>query len=357
MSFNHESDVAAISLPADGSRLVTLERSGVVREWDLTTPPRLKQQFSSGLSVSRDGSRRLSYAFFGSAGTKGAVHIVDAVGREVGGRLPPLPADGHAHGPATSADGMIQAISWHSHKGECLAIAWDLATGRERCRIPLGPGIWENIALSPDGSRAALLGSPPEKSGQLRIPQFARIIDLNTGAVVWSSGDQSGSSHFGGVAFDRDGRHLVVTRGSSESSDDWTVVWYDAATMNETARLPIGSCAGVGGLSPDGRMIAIREHRRPGYLGNQTGWDTVRVFPVAPILRGETPAPLYEIAGSARQFDCMEFSPDGRRLLASGDGMRRLWDSASGAEVLSIRQQGMSIVFREFSPFLQPRRP
>jgi hypothetical protein len=38
----------------------------------------------------------------------------------------------------------------------------------------------------------------------------------------------------------------------------------------------------------------------------------------------------------------MEFSPDGRRLLASGDGMRRLWDSVSGAEVLSIRQQGMS---------------
>ena len=85
--------------------------------------------------------------------------------------------------------------------------------------------------------------------------------------------------------------------------------------MKEIARLKIGLRAAIGGISPDGRLIALKQHRRPGFQGNNTGWDTVRVFPVAPILASETPAALYEIAGSARQFDCMEFSPDPITLL------------------------------------------
>ena len=40
-SFVHESNIAGISLVADGSRLITLDQLGVVREWDLAPPPRL----------------------------------------------------------------------------------------------------------------------------------------------------------------------------------------------------------------------------------------------------------------------------------------------------------------------------
>jgi WD40 repeat protein len=236
---------------------------------------------------------------------------------------------------------MIQAIAWHPNTGEWLAIAWDLAAGRERCRVPLGPGLWEDIATSPDGSRVAVLGSPPELAGKLRIPQWVKIIDLNSGAVVCSSTSLPGSPQLGGVAFSHDSKHLVMTCGSSASSNDWVVVWYDASTLTPVARLPIGSRASVGGLSADGRLIAIREHRLAGYLGEGMGWDTVRVFPVLPILRAEAPAPLYEITGSASEFGSAEFSPDGRRLLA-GEGRLRLWDSASGAEVLSLRDRGLS---------------
>ena len=39
--------------------------------------------------------------------------------REVGDRLAPLAA-GHAHGPAASADGQTQAITWHPNQGEWL---------------------------------------------------------------------------------------------------------------------------------------------------------------------------------------------------------------------------------------------
>src|SRR5262249_19017354 len=147
--------------------------------------------------------------------------------REVGGRLAPF-SPGHAHGPSASADGQTQAIAWHPVQGDCLAVAWDLASGRERCRVALGPGIWEEIAVSPDGARAALLGCPQELAGKPRTPQFARIMDLNTRKVVWSSETLGASRCFQGVGFDPSGRHLVVSQGSALSSDDWAIVWYDA---------------------------------------------------------------------------------------------------------------------------------
>ncbi len=357
MTIQHESDLTAISLMNDGSRLITVDLVGVVREWDLTPQSRTKRLFLSDSPItqtdmSKDGYRALSFPDYVREGSQGVPRIVDAVGRKVGDRLAPLPP-GHCHGTSASPDGMIQAVAWHPNQGECLAIVWDLATGRERCRIPIGPGVWDEIALWPDGSRAALLGSPSEAPGgslvhQISrvidplIRQFARVIDPNTGNVVWSSEGEAGPFRFASIAIDHEGRHLVFTRGSSETSDDWAVVWYDAATMRETGRLPLGTrTVDVGALSPDGRLIAIRERRLP---WNRVGWDTVRVFPVPPILRGDSPAPLYQLSGSPYQFYHMEFSPDGSRLMATGDSMLRLWNATSGAELiaLSIRKQGFS---------------
>ena len=331
-SFAHESNIAGISLVADGSRLITLDQLGVVREWDLTPPPRMVHAFDR-VRFNADGSRRFYYPRYSAATTTIPLRIVDRSEREVGDRLAPLSA-GHAHGPAASADGRTQAITWHPNQGECLLVAWDLATGRERCRVKLGPGIWEELAVSPDGERAALLGSPPEMAGKPRTPQFARIMDLNTGKVVWSSETQGTSRYLHGVEFDPSGRHLVISQGRDTTSDDWAIVWYDAATMAEAARIAVGSQnVTVAAFSRDGRFVAVREQSRFGYA-----WSTenVRVFPVAPILRGETPAPLFQLTGSSGQFGNVAFSPDGSRLMASGDRMLRLWETTNGAEVLTI---------------------
>ena len=258
-SFVHESNIAGISLVADDSRLITLDQVGVVREWDLTPRPRLRESFGGRWRINADGSRRINYLQTMGGNSTAAPRIVDRLGREVGDRLALLPP-GHAHIPAASVDGQTQAIAWHPAQGDYLAVAWDLATGRERCRVTLGPGIWEDIAVSPDGSRAALLGSPPEMVGKPHTPQFARIVDLNTGKVVWSSETQGASRFFQGVGFDPDGRHVVVSQGSSMTSDDWAVVWYDAATMAAAARFPVRSQdVTVAAFSRDGRFVAIRE--------------------------------------------------------------------------------------------------
>ena len=70
------------------------------------------------------------------------------------------------------------------------------------------------------------------------------------------------------------------------------------------------------------------------------GTATVRLFPVAPILRGESPAPLFQLTGTSHQFDCLEFGPDGSRLMAAGDSVLRLWETANGAELLIIHLKG-----------------
>ena len=73
------------------------------------------------------------------------------------------------------------------------------------------------------------------------------------------------------------------------------------------------------------------------------GTATVRLFPVAPILRGEWPAPLFQLTGTSHQFDCLEFSPDGSRLMAAGDSVLRLWETANGAELLIIHLKDGSL--------------
>jgi WD40 repeat protein len=94
----------------------------------------------------------------------------------------------------------------------------------------------------------------------------------------------------------------------------------------------------VAAFSRDGRLVAIRE--QPMFAW---GTATVRLFPVAPILRGEWPAPLFQLTGTSHQFDCLEFSPDGSRLMAAGDSVLRLWETANGAELLIIHPKDGSL--------------
>jgi serine/threonine protein kinase/WD40 repeat protein len=350
-SFEHEFEIAAVLLATSGSRLVTLDKVGVVREWNLNPPPSLKTPFwgadGSGFSINADGSRRFFFSNGGPGGEDLEPRIVDRAGRQVGNRLAPMPRGMWFTPEAASADGQTRAIVIRQEKGEGLAIFWDLARGRERCRIPLGPGLWEEIAVAPDGSRAALIGSPAELENRRHLSHFVRILDVNTGAVVWTSEKQHDSGFFQGICFDPSGRHLVVSRGS-ETGDDWAIVWYDAQTMNEAARLPVGSRAIVGAYSPDGRLVAVRDQRQS-FL--DTGSIRVGVFSVESVLRGEQPASLYQLTGSMRQFVHIIFSPDGSRLLADGQGAIRLWDSATGAELLSFRSKETGPVFQSPFPF------
>ena len=337
VSFNHDSEIMAIALVAAASRLLTLDSAGVVREWDLHPKPRLKRTIlETGIAQVRrlatpKGSREVYYPSRVEQGSEGVPRIVDASGREVGDRLPSLPP-GHSRYAAESADGQIKATLWLSSQGDRQLVAWDLAAGRERTRIPLGADRWNQVVLSPDGFRAALLGNPPESREYERVSKLAHVVNLKTGEVLWSSRAQSETRYFHSVAFDPSGRHMVFSRGS-QRSDDWEIVWYDAASMTEKARLPIASrTLGVGCFSPDGSLVAVRQR----FPDGQYHSSTALVFAVEPILRGESPDPLVRLMGTPYQFHQLEFSPDGKRLVASGEGRLKFWETNDWAEVLSL---------------------
>ena len=103
------------------------------------------------------------------------------------------------------------------------------------------------------------------------------------------------------------------------TSEDWAIVWYEAATMGEAGRLPVGSqdvsCREP--FLPDGRMVAVREQR----LRFRSGLGHVRVFPVAPDSSRRIARGPFSAHGIVLPVYHLEFSPDGSRLMASGDSM------------------------------------
>ena len=77
---------------------------------------------------------------------------------------------------------------------------------------------------------------------------------------------------------------------------------------------------------------------------------TVLVWKVEPILRGEAPKPVVTLTGHGGEIGHVEFSPDNRRILTSGGGAVKLWDSTSGREVLSLKATGHKLRDACFSP-------
>lgn len=181
---------------------------------------------------------------------------------------------------------------------------WDLATGRERFHTTWEEGAFTRVLFSPDGKLLAVAASSPETGAVIRlidpmtggaIRKFGRMWgieslafsadsgllaagSLDGRASIWdvASGEERGvllapTSKVGklglpsgtptrvmGLAFLRDGRHLVLSkvktaRGGSSSE----IVLWDGKTGGETlviqASIPV--CIGCLAISKDGRTM------------------------------------------------------------------------------------------------------
>ncbi len=137
-SFVHDSNVAGVSLEPKRSRLVTLDKVGVVREWNLTPRPRLIRSFLQAdgdparLRINADGSRRLYYPQFVSDKTGAVPRIVDGSEREGRCSVGPAPT-----GPRPWPHGVGR---W-SDPGD---------------RLARGPGRWSGRGLGPGDRTRAL---------------------------------------------------------------------------------------------------------------------------------------------------------------------------------------------------------
>ncbi|HEX7877876.1 MAG TPA: hypothetical protein VF720_00620, partial [Candidatus Eisenbacteria bacterium] len=174
-------------------------------------------------------------------------------------------------------------------------LAWLDRSGRVESRFSLPAGRWESVAISPDGSRAAVLRRDGSDSYGLWI------VDLTTGQAT-SSGRvaELGQS----LVWSPDGTRIMV----SASPDGPTDLYMQAVDSGEMHLLYASNVLfkNCYGWAPDGQFIVFESPSQ------ETGWDVWKLS-VEP---GSQPVPLVRT-----QFDEGGgwFSPDGRWLVYYSD--------------------------------------
>ena len=206
---------------------------------------------------------------------------------------------------------------------------WDLASGRELLSLPHGTNLCA-IAYSPDGSRLATAGW----DGVLRVWQLSPGETWSARQVLTIAAH---NDMILDVAFSPDGSRLA-TGGLDATARIW-----DAATgrhlltlTGHTAGNPV-AIVGMYGVtdldfSPDGARLATA-----GADGTGRVWDVA------------TGQQLLLLAGHGGALFGVDFAPDGTRLATSSqDNTTRIWDVSPGASqgrLLTVIPQGYTVAF------------
>jgi WD40 repeat protein len=301
----HPSHVFRPAVLPGGKRAISGGDDGMIRVWDIASGHELRRWVGSdpqsdrlakiyGLAVTPDGERVVA------GGDDSVIRVWEIEsGRELrriqspGGAIFAIaitPDGRHAlTGGALTFDGR----NWTSGPDLDLHL-WDLETGAEVRRFSgHGGGVWE-VAISPDGRRAA----------SASMDETVRVWDIDTGREVQRLDGHHASVI--GVEFLPDGERLL-----SGGGDHHLRLW-DIATGREIRRLdgPRGAVDGLA-ISPDGRHAlssgVLDHHLRL--------WDL------------DTGRELYRYEVPHVLLTRGTFTRDGRQAIWAGfDGTLRVWD-------------------------------
>ena len=205
---------------------------------------------------------------------------------------------------------------------------WDIATAAEVLTLPHETWV-ETVAFSPDGTLIATGGD---------FAEAVRIWDATTGALETELVIPDTFVFAYSVAFSPDGTLIAAgtTRDSASSGTHGNAVllWSLDGTWQEKAILK-GHADWVRSVafSPDGALIASASNDRTARVWEVASGDEVLTLP------HET------------WVQTVAFSPDGT-LIVTGceDGIVRLWDAATGAPVVELAGHSDSVNGVAFSP-------
>jgi WD40 repeat protein len=314
---------AAVGYSPDGQSLISIDRSGVIRQWHegqaspvrATGDPRLQRLLVIGGLLSAD--TRVA----GVWGYKGEVRLWDVA---TGSQLLDLKGRGLStfSAAALSPDGKTLAVRVEGNR----ALLIDVATGKELRQVErpnqaahldtvfsrLREEAISWLAFSPDGRRLAGVGK-----------DYITVWDASTAKVCYTiTGDSSR------LAFSPDGKYLAC--GGTEA-----IRLHETATGRELRRFP-HPCLFVHALafSPDGRTLAAAEEE---------------VFSLWDVATGQR---LHHYPAHESAVGAVCFSPDGARL-ASGDtaaGTAIIWDLQTRKPRHFLRGHFPGVVSSAFSP-------
>jgi hypothetical protein len=204
----------------------------------------------------------------------------------------------------------------------------DPATGKETARAAL-PQPWRElrgapavhgVALSSDGTRAAIGGDTPSHAGDRpKPPTPVAVVNIDgRGKPVL----MEAWGRVAALAFSPDGRFLAGTLREEPAGE--VGVW-NANSGRRVATIPVGTGrTRINALrfSPDGRSLAISHGRHEVLLVEAASWQA----------RGRVPVPGWEFDGcfgNDRYRDVIAWSPEGRRDVRKLGAVTPLTDAAS----------------------------
>ncbi len=308
----HAGLVALVAFSPDGKRLVTGGGDGTARVWDITPAGNaevmsaLEPNWITSVAYAPDGGTILA------SGDSGRAWLWDAVSGE---RLNGYGGAGRDSALGPDANNVLLL-------GDRFTLL-DTWSGLERQSFDVPgsdvPGTALNsVAIDAGGTVIAAA------TGRGHVD----VWDAHTAALLQSGlGDPAGPlDAMNGVALSPDGGHVAAISGLATA-----YVW-DVASGRELARFQASSGQGKAiAFSPDGRLVAT------------AGGDGAAV-------RTTSGEPIATMVGTGRLED-VAFSHDGTLVATAGvDHTARIWDAASGRELLSLPGNGDVVAGVAFSP-------
>jgi WD40 repeat protein len=337
LDWKHGGDVQAAAVSPDGKLALSGGLSGTVNLFDLPSGKwvRALHEGSSWIeSVGFLPDGKLAF----SADIGGTIRIFDvATGKQVRS----FGAVGESFRQAAlSPDGKQLIAVGYANSAGALHV-YDVSNGRELAQHQVGK-YPDKVVVSPDGKLAALTDS-----------KCARVLELSSGKEVTVL-EGPKETYVVSLAFSPDGKKVLAGLGDGTvqvwdlaagsvikivkihpgrvqsirfMSDDFVVSCSDQLSLKVWSLEKGAECLTLKGL-PVSSVVPLSD-------GNRV---LVSTFHALMLLDLVAKKPLGEVVGHGTELECVLHFPDGTRGLSySGDSHCRIWDLATGKDVLVMK--------------------